>query len=378
MNHCDDNGLNLKILLSYFLLELKSPKGDKNIIKFDGDHNSPRPQFYFDSINIFFHNVLQPPEDEVGESFFDPMNDYFGKDVWRSVHELGYSNESLSKNKGMTQVPKPSTSSTINAIEQVRSRRPMSRMEVPSDISSKDEHREHEEKCGNISPSSSSMISFELSNGDPFGSHVPATLEDDQYVEYQLDDLAEKDEQRMETIPKLLEHEIDMSSLYVFSMPSPPPPPPPLPVERVIVEPTLFHKEANINPPKKSPVPPTFAKTFTIASLQQCTNSFSQDNLIGLGMLGSVYRAELPDGKILAVKKLDKRVSDHQTDDEFLELINSIDRIRHPNIAELIGYCAEHGQRLLIYEYCINGSLEDALHSDDEFKTRLSWNSRYK
>ncbi|KAG4392406.1 hypothetical protein GLYMA_04G137300v4 [Glycine max] len=112
------------------------------------------------------------------------MNDYFGKDVWRSVHELGYSNESLSKNK------EPSTSSTINAIEQVRSRRPMSRMEVPSDISSKDEHREHEEKCGNISPSSSSMISFELSNGDPFGSHVPATLEDDQYVEYQLDDLA--------------------------------------------------------------------------------------------------------------------------------------------------------------------------------------------
>ncbi|KAK1380248.1 hypothetical protein POM88_026992 [Heracleum sosnowskyi] len=38
--------------------------GDKNIIKFDGDHNSPRPQFYFDSVNIFFHNVLQPPEDE--------------------------------------------------------------------------------------------------------------------------------------------------------------------------------------------------------------------------------------------------------------------------------------------------------------------------
>ena len=108
----------------------------------------------------------------------------------------------------------------------------------------------------------------------------------------------EKDEQRMETIPKLLEHEIDMSSLDVFSMPSPPPPPPPLPVERVIVEPTLFHKEANINPPKKSPVPPTFAKTFTIASLQQYTNSFSQDNLIGLGMLGSVYRAELPDGKV--------------------------------------------------------------------------------
>ena len=54
-------------------------QGDKNIIKFEGDHNSPRPQFYFDSINIFFHNVLQPPEDEIGEAFFDPMQEYFGK-----------------------------------------------------------------------------------------------------------------------------------------------------------------------------------------------------------------------------------------------------------------------------------------------------------
>lgn len=37
-------------------------QGDKNIIKFDGDHNSPRPQFYYDSITIFFYNVLRPPD----------------------------------------------------------------------------------------------------------------------------------------------------------------------------------------------------------------------------------------------------------------------------------------------------------------------------
>lgn len=78
------------------------------------------------------------------------------------------------------------------------------------------------------------------------------------------------------------------------------------------------------------------------------------------------------------MKKLDKRVSDHHEDDEFLELINSIDRIRHANVVELIGYCLEHGQRLLIYEYCSNGSLQDALHSDDEFKTRMSWNARIR
>ncbi|KAK4260565.1 hypothetical protein QN277_003661 [Acacia crassicarpa] len=98
------------------------------------DHNSTRPQFYFDSISIFFHNVLQPPEDEVGGSFFDTVTDYFGKDVWRSVHDLSYNDESPSELK------EPSTSSTVDAIKQVRSKRPMSRMEVPSDISSKDEH----------------------------------------------------------------------------------------------------------------------------------------------------------------------------------------------------------------------------------------------
>ncbi|KAJ1410709.1 Serine-threonine/tyrosine-protein kinase, catalytic domain [Sesbania bispinosa] len=173
------------------------------------------------------------------------------------------------------------------------------------------------------------------------------------------DHQAEKDKKSMGTLPKLLDHEIDMSALDV------------------IVEPTTF-RGADINPSKKSPVPPTFAKSFTIASLQQYTNSFSQDNLIGLGMLGTVYRAELPDGKILAVKKLDKRVSDHQKDEEFLELVNNIDRIRNANIVELIGYCAEHGQMLLIYEYCSNGSLQDALHSDDEFQTRLSWNTRIR
>ena len=62
--------------MHYFL------QGDKNIIKFEGDHNSPRPQFYFDSINIFFHNVLQPPEEEVGETLYDSIHDYFGKVSW--------------------------------------------------------------------------------------------------------------------------------------------------------------------------------------------------------------------------------------------------------------------------------------------------------
>lgn len=51
-------------------------QGDKNIIRFDGDHNSPRPQFYFDSITIFFHNVLNPPKYGFDEDCHQTVYDY--------------------------------------------------------------------------------------------------------------------------------------------------------------------------------------------------------------------------------------------------------------------------------------------------------------
>ncbi|KAM7274935.1 hypothetical protein ACFE04_016801 [Oxalis oulophora] len=193
------------------------------------------------------------------------------------------------------------------------------------------------------------------------------------------------------SIPKQDDYEIDMSEISMSLMPPPPPPlpppspsppppppPPPPPVEKVIVNPIAPSEVSIAMPSSRTRSNPISARSFSIASLQQYTNSFSPENLIGGGMLGTVYRAQLPDGKLLAVKKLDKRASSQQKDDEFLELVNSIDLIRHANIVELLGYCAEHSERLLIYEYCSNGTLQDALHSDDEFKNNLSWTNRVR
>ncbi|XP_024979294.1 uncharacterized protein LOC112516468 isoform X1 [Cynara cardunculus var. scolymus] len=150
--------------------------GDKNIIKFEGDHNSPRPQFYFDSINIFFHNVLQPPEDEVRGSFFDTSLDYLGKEI----HGDGYEDDFL--------VTPQASTSTEDAINQLRSKRPMSRTEVPSDIPSTDKQCNSEDEGSTTEPipSSSKMINFEFSNGLPYGPHVPSSAEDHEYVEYPL------------------------------------------------------------------------------------------------------------------------------------------------------------------------------------------------
>lgn len=159
--------------------------GDKNIIKFDGDHNSPRPQFYFDSVNIFFHNVLQPPEDEVGAAFSYTSDDYFGKGSWSAIHDLEYAHDFLAV------PPAPVASSTADAISQLRTKRPMSKMEVPCDISSKDKQSAAQEEGSGTQPSSTSskMINFELSNGHLNGPHVPVSVDDEDYLEYSFDDM---------------------------------------------------------------------------------------------------------------------------------------------------------------------------------------------
>ena len=63
-----------------------------------------------------------------------------------------------------------------------------------------------------------------------------------------------------------------------------------------------------------------------------------------------------------------------QEEEQFLDVVWTVSRLRHPNIVPLVGYCVEHGQHLLVYEYVRNLSLEDALHSG-EYKS-LSWGLR--
>ncbi|CAN6457659.1 unnamed protein product [Victoria cruziana] len=126
-------------------------------------------------------------------------------------------------------------------------------------------------------------------------------------------------------------------------------------------------------------VPVSGVVSFTISDLQQFTKSFRQENLIGEGSLGSVYSAELPDRKLLAVKKLDMSTTTMlHTDEAFLKLVSTVSKLNHANIAKLVGYSVEHGQRILVYEYCTNGTLHDALHLMDENKKILPWNVRIK
>ncbi|KAK9025237.1 hypothetical protein V6N11_065132 [Hibiscus sabdariffa] len=64
--------------------------------------------------------------------------------------------------------------------------------------------------------------------------------------------------------------------------------------------------------------------------------------------------------------------------DNFIEMVSNISELHHTNVTELAGYCSEHGQHLLVYEFHKNGSLHDFLHLSDEYSKPLIWNARVK
>ncbi|XP_017414239.1 protein STRUBBELIG-RECEPTOR FAMILY 2 [Vigna angularis] len=117
-------------------------------------------------------------------------------------------------------------------------------------------------------------------------------------------------------------------------------------------------------------------KVYTVAEVQLVTNSFHEDNLLGEGSLGPVYRAEFPNNKVLAVKNINMAGMSFSEEEKFLDVVSTASRLKHPNIVSLKGYCLEHGQHLLVFEYVRNLTLDDALHST-AYKP-LSWGTRLR
>lgn len=101
---------------------------------------------------------------------------------------------------------------------------------------------------------------------------------------------------------------------------------------------------------------------FTYEELKDITNGFSSENLLGEGGFGCVYRGCLPDGRMVAVKQL--KVGSGQGDREFKAEVEIISRVHHRHLVSLVGYCIDEHQRLLVYEYLPNKTLEYHLHGN--------------
>ncbi|KAK4365664.1 hypothetical protein RND71_013544 [Anisodus tanguticus] len=132
-----------------------------------------------------------------------------------------------------------------------------------------------------------------------------------------------------------------------------------------------------IVPQKKTHTAERNVVQYSISDLQMATDSFSVENRIGDGSIGSVYQGHFDNGKVLTVKKLYS--SELRNPENFVKMVPDISQLDHPNVTELVGYCSEDGQHLLVYEFHKNGSLHDFLHRMDEGSTRLiTWDSRVK
>ncbi|CAL9097726.1 unnamed protein product [Musa textilis] len=116
------------------------------------------------------------------------------------------------------------------------------------------------------------------------------------------------------------------------------------------------------------------AQTFSFRKLIAVTKNFRRDCFLGEGGFGRVYKGRLETGQVVAVKRLDR--NGLQGNREFLVEVLMLSLLHHPNLVNLIGYCADGDQRLLVYEFMPLGSLEDHLHYIPADKEPLDWNTR--
>ncbi|CAN1829339.1 Phytosulfokine receptor 2 [Linum perenne] len=117
-------------------------------------------------------------------------------------------------------------------------------------------------------------------------------------------------------------------------------------------------------------------KDLTVTDLLKATNNFSQANIIGCGGFGLVYKANLPNGKKAAIKKLSGDCG--QIEREFQAEVEALSRAQHKNLVSLKGYCKHGTDRLLVYSYMENGSLDYWLHECVDDSSVLQWEARLK
>ncbi|KAH7661961.1 Non-specific serine/threonine protein kinase protein [Dioscorea alata] len=114
-------------------------------------------------------------------------------------------------------------------------------------------------------------------------------------------------------------------------------------------------------------------KKFLYSDLAKATNNFSDEEKLGEGGFGNVYKGLLQEEKLVAIKRISRGSS--QGKKEYISEVKIINKVRHRNLVQLEGWCHNRGDFLLVYEFMPNGSLDKHIYSKER---QLSWSQRYK
>ncbi|KAF3783387.1 G-type lectin S-receptor-like serine/threonine-protein kinase [Nymphaea thermarum] len=112
-----------------------------------------------------------------------------------------------------------------------------------------------------------------------------------------------------------------------------------------------------------------------LGTVRAATSNFSNENKLGEGGFGPVYRGKLPEGQEIAVKRLSRNSG--QGLEEFMNEVKLIAKLQHRNLVKLVGCCIEEQEKILIYEYMPNKSL-DAFLFDKKLNPQLDWGKRFR
>ncbi|XP_061974641.1 probably inactive leucine-rich repeat receptor-like protein kinase At5g48380 [Populus nigra] len=110
-----------------------------------------------------------------------------------------------------------------------------------------------------------------------------------------------------------------------------------------------------------------------LSDLMKATNDFSNNNIIGAGRTGPMYKAVISDGCFLMVKRLQ---GSQRLEKEFVSEMKTLGNVKHRNLVPLLGFCVAKRERFLVYKFMENGTLYDKLHPVEPEIRNMDWSLR--
>ncbi|XP_049936567.1 cysteine-rich receptor-like protein kinase 10 [Nymphaea colorata] len=114
--------------------------------------------------------------------------------------------------------------------------------------------------------------------------------------------------------------------------------------------------------------------TLDLATVRSATEDFALRNKLGEGGFGVVYRGQLPDDREIAVKRLSRNTG--KGSKQFINEVQALATLQHRNLVRLLGGLLEGEEKILVYEYAANGSLDNFLFGEEIMRMQLDWAAR--